>query len=591
MAGLIGKKFGRYQVLGMAGQGGMTTVYQAMDLDTGEFVALKVLAPALVQDTKFLARFKREISVLASLKHPHVVPILDYVDDDVSPFLVMPYMEEGTLHDRLQKHPISPDEGARIVQQVTEALAFLHSHGIIHRDVKPSNVLLDGEGNAMLTDFGFAHMSNSSLSLTGSAMVGTPAYMSPEQCTGKPIDPRSDQYSLAVVVYQLTTGCLPFDSETPMGMAIKHVNEPLPLPRDVNPRIPKLVEAVLVKALSKNPANRFNSITEFNNAFQESIKVALNPASVGRDWYLKFEERTAIMDPLSEPGASMEGEPVSTRRRYLAMAALAVLILGCPSALVGLFGAQWFGNGNGPDYDATLTAISGEIALNLGEGVPDEFVPTYIAQTLAVLQETEHAQQTGEALGTEAATLDGTLEGPEETGTSEATLESTETADSGTGGTTPTRTNTPTATPSPPPANTPTATITLTPTPSNTPPPTSTNTPDICSLIDFQSLGASGQDYSIRVSNNTGAQIIITSVNLQWPATNVAMTRAESDGSEIWSGNDTSPPTNFSCSGNQCRVNHNNDRALAFTFESAAAGGGYTLRLNFSNGCEHQESY
>ena len=307
MVGLIGKKIGRYHILGMAGQGGMTTVYQAMDLESGGFVALKVLAPALVQDTKFLARFKREIDVLASLQHPHVVPILDYVDDNISPFLVMPYMEEGTLHDRLLKHPISPREGARLVNQITEALAFLHSNGIVHRDIKPSNILLDSDGNAMLTDFGFAHMSNTSLSLTGSAMVGTPAYMSPEQCTGKPIDHRSDQYSLAVVVYQLTTGHLPFDSETPMGMAIKHVNEPLPLPRDVNPRIPKLVEAVLVKALSKNPANRFNSITEFNMAFQESIKVALNPASVDRDWYSKFEELTAIMDPMSEPGASMVG--------------------------------------------------------------------------------------------------------------------------------------------------------------------------------------------------------------------------------------------------------------------------------------------
>jgi hypothetical protein len=471
MVGLIGKKIGRYHILGMAGQGGMTTVYQAMDLDTGGFVAVKVLAPALVQDTKFLSRFKREIEVLASLQHPHVVPILDYVDDDISPFLVMPYMEEGTLHDRLLKHPISPQEGASLVSQVTDALAFLHGNGIVHRDIKPSNVLLDADGNAMLTDFGFAHMSNSSLSLTGSAMIGTPAYMSPEQCTGKPIDHRSDQYSLAVVVYQLTTGHLPFDSETPMGMAIKHVNEPLPLPRDVNPRIPRLVEAVLVKALSKNPANRFDSITAFNQAFQESIEVSLNPASVGKDWYSKFEELTAIMDPMSEPGASVVGEPINTRRRYMAMAALAVALLGCPSAAIGLFGAQWFSNNGQPDFGATMTAISGEIAANLGEGIPDELLPTYVAETLAVLQETEQARQTQEAARlTTEATLGGT---PEAT---QSTLTGTEAANQD-GEYPPNATPTFTRTPSvPEPSPTPTATPT--PEATSTPAPTSTDAPD-----------------------------------------------------------------------------------------------------------------
>jgi hypothetical protein len=264
-----------------------------------------------------------------------------------------------------------------------------------------------------------------------------------------------------------------------MGMAIKHVNEPLPLPRDVNPRIPKLVEAVLVKALSKNPANRFNSITEFNNAFQEAIEVSLNPASVDKDWYSKFEELTAIMDPMSEPGASMVAEPVGARRRYLAMAALAVALLGCPSAAIGLFGAQWFSANGQPDFAATMTAISGEIAANLGEGVSDEVVPTYVAQTLAVLQETEQARQTADALLTQAADLDGTLNGVETTYTADATFEPTATADDETGGSapgpTPTKTYTqasaPSATPTPP----------LPPTPTLPPDdPTPTFNPALC---------------------------------------------------------------------------------------------------------------
>jgi hypothetical protein len=289
--------------------------------------------------------------------------------------------------------------------------------------------------------------------------------MSPEQCTGKPIDHRSDQYSLAVVVYQITTGHLPFESETPMGMAIKHVNEPLPLPRDVNPRIPKLVEAVLVKALSKNPDNRFISITEFNNAFQEAIEVSLDPDSVDKDWYAKFEELTAIMDPMSEPGASMVAQPVHERRRYLAMAALAVVILGCPSAALGMFGAQWFDNGSQPDYSATMTAISGEIAANLNEGIPDEWVPTYVAQTLTVLQATDQVRMTDESAQlTQDSSQDGGLGDTTPTAGVTVSFAVTGVASNETGQSTPvfspTKTftigPTPTRTPTYPPAPTPT---------------------------------------------------------------------------------------------------------------------------------------
>jgi hypothetical protein len=297
------------------------------------------------------------------------------------------------------------------------------------------------------------------------------------------------------------------------------------------------------------------------------------------------------MDPMSEPGSSVVAEPIDTRRRFLAMAALAVLLLGCPSAVIGLFGSRWFNIGNGPNFDATLTAISGDIVANLGEGIPDELLPTYVAETLVALQETEQARQTADAILTEAATLDGTLEGFEETGTAEHTVEETGIAGDETAESTPSPTHMPTSTPTPPGAFTSTPTITLTPVPSDTPLPTSTNTPDICSLIDFQTLGASGQEYSIRVSNTTGAQIVITNVNIQWPSTNSALKKVESDGSEIWSGDDTSPPSSFSCSGNPCRVNHNNDRVLVFFFDSDAAGSGYTLRLNFSNGCEVQEGF
>lgn len=292
----------------------------------------------------------------------------------------------------------------------------------------------------------------------------------------------------------------------------------------------------------------------------------------------------------------MVAEPVNNRRRYLAMAALAVMLIGCPSAVIGLFGSQWFGNGE-PDYDATMTAISGELALNLGEGISDEMVPTYVAQTLVALQETEQARLTMEVMLTEAATLGSTLEGFQETSTPDAVTEGTPTSggepNEPTSSPTITRTSTPTlfGAPTSTPTITRTPTPSLTPLPSNTSPPTATNTQNVCSLIDFQSQGASGQVYNIRVTNDTLAQVIITNVNITWPASNVAMNKVSSDGSEIWSGNDTSPPTSFACSGNPCRVNNNNDRLLAFSFDSAAAGSGYTLRLTFDNGCVVTESY
>jgi hypothetical protein len=223
---------------------------------------------------------------------------------------------------------------------------------------------------------------------------------------------------------------------------------------------------VLVKALSKNPENRFASITEFNNAFQKAIEVSQNPASVDKDWYSKFEELTAIMDPMSEPGASMVAEPVNERRRYLAMAALAVVILGCPSAAIGMFGAQWFDNGNQPDFNATMTAISGEIAGNMGEGVSDELVPTYVAQTLTVLQATDQGLMTeGAAQTTSDVGLTSTPEELSPIGTIQTTFASTSVASHETGDSTP--------------GPTPTKTFTMAPTPTRTPtsPPPPTATP------------------------------------------------------------------------------------------------------------------
>jgi len=324
--GLIGKTISHYTILDQIGQGGMSSVFSAVDLRDQRVVAVKVLSPYIAHEARFKARFDREIKLLVRLQHPNIMPILDYGEAEGLAFIIMPYIGTGTLGDRLLKGPLDPTVGSRVVQQLASALAAAHAAGVVHRDVKPSNVLVDPMGNALLSDFSFAHQTDASQNLTGSALIGTPAYMSPEQCRGEPIDARSDQYALAVVLYQITTGRLPFEADTPMATALKHVNEPLPRPRLVNPSIPEEVELVLVRGLAKDPALRYASILELNDAFQEALRSALDPAR--RTKTRDGDRTTAIYNKYQ----NVKPPP---RRRWLersALAAALLALLACPAA-------------------------------------------------------------------------------------------------------------------------------------------------------------------------------------------------------------------------------------------------------------------
>src|SRR3990170_4800109 len=226
---------------------------------------------------RFKARFAREVEVLRSLSGGKIVPILGYGEQDAFTYIVMPFLAQGTLHDRLQNGGISLSESAGILNDVCAALQLAHSRGIVHRDVKPSNILLDEAGGAYLSDFGFAYVSETSHSLTGSVLIGTPAFMSPEQCRGEEVDPRSDLYSLGAVLYQATTGRLPYDAETPMAVVIKHISEPLPRPRYLNPYLPDAIEAVVLHSMEKDLDRRYASIGEMNQAFQQALGESLDP--------------------------------------------------------------------------------------------------------------------------------------------------------------------------------------------------------------------------------------------------------------------------------------------------------------------------
>jgi serine/threonine protein kinase len=294
--GLIGRTISHYTILEQVGQGGMSSVFSAADLANSRLVAMKILAPYIAHEERFQARFEREIKLLSRLQHPNIIPILDFGEADGLAFIVMPYIASGTLLDRLNRGPLDPRQGGRIVDQMASALMLAHQNGVIHRDVKPSNVLVDEKGNALLSDFSFARSQDASQNLTGSALIGTPAYMSPEGCRGNVVDARSDQYSFGVMLFQITTGALPFTGGTPMATALQHINVPLPRPRAVNPNLPEEIELVLIRALAKDPALRFDSMEALNRSFQAALAVALDPqARAAADGKTISSQRTLAM--------------------------------------------------------------------------------------------------------------------------------------------------------------------------------------------------------------------------------------------------------------------------------------------------------
>ena len=273
MEDLTGKQFGHYQIVAPLGEGGMAAVYKAYQPNMERYVAIKVLPRHMSASEEFVNRFKREAKMLAQLQHPHILPVFDYGEADGYPYIVMPFVNSGTLAELLQRRPLSLPETRRIITQLGEALSYAHARGMIHRDIKPSNVLIDERGNCLLTDFGLARMAAiaSTKITTSGTVMGTPAYMSPEQGMGSNVDQRSDIYSLGVILYEMVTGRVPYMAETPVAIVFKHIQDPLPSARKLNPNLPEVVELVLLKALAKNPEDRYQTGDDFAQAIQRSI--------------------------------------------------------------------------------------------------------------------------------------------------------------------------------------------------------------------------------------------------------------------------------------------------------------------------------
>ena len=267
MEDLVGKTIGKYRIVERLGRGGMAEVYKAFQTNLDRYVAIKVMHPFLADDPGFAARFEREAKNVAALRHQNIVQVYDFDVEEGTSYMVMEFIEGATLKTRLESlahrgEPLPLKAAIKIAREVGQALAYAHKHNMIHRDVKPANVMVDSGGRVILTDFGIAKiLTGPSYTATG-ATIGTPAYMSPEQGLGQPGDHRADIYSLGVMLYQLTTGQLPFDADTPLAIMLKHVNDPLPPPRSINPNLPEGIERVILKSLAKKPGERYQSVDE-----------------------------------------------------------------------------------------------------------------------------------------------------------------------------------------------------------------------------------------------------------------------------------------------------------------------------------------
>lgn len=277
---MIGRTLGNYRIVEQAGVGGMATVYKAYDPDTDRYVAIKILPHQFSQDPTFRERFHREAKAIARLEHLHILPIFAYGEEEGIAYMAMRYLRAGTLTDRIRQGALPLDEANRLLGQIAGALDHAHANGVLHRDIKPSNVLLDSAGNAFLTDFGIAKMVEATIDLTAGGILGTPAYMSPEQCRGQTeLTPATDQYSLGIVLYEMVTGRTPFLAETPIALIHMQLNDPLPLPRKLRPDLPEAAERVILKALSKEPQSRYQSCGAMAAAFAQAVaQVVPRPA-------------------------------------------------------------------------------------------------------------------------------------------------------------------------------------------------------------------------------------------------------------------------------------------------------------------------
>jgi eukaryotic-like serine/threonine-protein kinase len=316
----------RYEVEELLGQGGMARVFRGTDRVLNRSVAVKVLSPQFAGDDQFVARFRREAQAAAALNHPNIVSVYDTGDQGDVHYIVMEYVEGRTLRDAIrQEGPILPERASEIAQAVARALSSAHEAGLVHRDIKPGNIMLTRDGEVKVMDFGIARTSTGDTLTQTAAVLGTASYLSPEQAQGTAVDARSDIYSLGCVLYEMLTGRPPFTGDSPVAIAYKHVREDPVHPSNLNPDVPPSLDAVVMKAMAKNPENRYQTADE--------LRQDLERASAGLPTVatpLLLADPTEVVTHQPEGTAVMTGVPPDQepeRKRRWWIAVLVILLL------------------------------------------------------------------------------------------------------------------------------------------------------------------------------------------------------------------------------------------------------------------------
>lgn len=521
MPNLVGRTLGKYRVVARLGRGGMAEVYKAYQPGLDRYVAIKVMHSHLAEDPDFIGRFEREARAVANLRHQNIVQVFDFDTEGDLHFMAMELVVGPSLKAELgerakQQKLFSLQETGRIMMTLCQAIDFAHRQGMVHRDLKPANFMFTGDGQILVLDFGIAKIVGATQYTVTGAVTGTPAYMSPEQGRGERGDKRSDIYSLGVVLYEMVLGRVPFDADTPLAVMMMHFTEPLPMPRDLNPDLPEAVERVILKALSKDPNDRFQDGAEFATAIRLAMGLKIDddlwrhpvtpllkpedvpelspddpaftplPVPIGEATAVN-QATAAAATRLSAPSEATTsvgaGRRIPTWAFALAGLALVLLLLAG-----GFFVADSVNNGRisttqtavalvaltrtatAADAATVAAASVSQTALAMPTATPTAALPTATPTDTPPPSATRPPTATPDLVATQLAVEDATIA----TRTARApTLTPTETL-----------TPAPTATDTPEPTPTPTVTNTAPPTntpvplpPTNTPAPTATSTP------------------------------------------------------------------------------------------------------------------
>lgn len=318
---LTGEHLSNYKIIGKLGKGGMATVYKAHELSLNRVVALKVLSPQLSEDKDYIKRFQREAQAAAQLNHPHIVQVYAIGEEKGLYYFAMEYIKGKSLaHIKKEEGVLAPEKAVTLIKQVAEALAEAHGAGLVHRDIKPSNIMIDSLGRAKVTDFGIAYVTHAQTKLTREgSIIGTPEYLSPEQCEGKTVDQRSDIYSLGVTLYEVLTGKTPYEADTPVSMLMKIVKGDFPPISEVNPNVPASLRDIVEKMMQTDPKKRYANMEEVKKAFEGFEKSAFPSGQPA--------EKMPVTATYQEIEAQSEARAGSKSSKWAAVVVAAVIVL------------------------------------------------------------------------------------------------------------------------------------------------------------------------------------------------------------------------------------------------------------------------